>query len=506
MLAATARSGGVTRVQPLSKIRTSPATAIIAGAALATVALRLAYVDAPLTRDEGGDTFIAQAFGQDGPFAYGRYFVDRPPLLLAVYRVGAALDGATGVRIVGVLAALALVAMTTLLARNLGGRRAAPFAAAACAALVCSQATGVLATPSELLAAVPSCLSVLLLVASADGLTDRVWRLFGAGLAAGAALLVKQSFLDALAACAAGLAVAWAVQPKAWRTALVRAQALTAGVATAVAALVVWAVLEHRTAHEVWYAIGGFRLDAAPVLAPGQLSRLSRLGSPLLYSGLLLSLPVALVSFARMRSALAVRAALVVWLLAGIAGVVAGGSYSQAYVIELMPAAAVGFALACAARPRLGVAALAAVLTLALVPTLRGVLHDSADSYGQEARAMGSYVRARALPGQTAYVLYARANVLYYAGLPSPFPYHWALMMRAIPGTRQRLRSLLAGSARPTWIVEQDPPSAYGLDASGRTRRLLAQHYRQVAVVCATPILIARGAKAGPAPPPQTCR
>jgi hypothetical protein len=231
-----------------------------------------------------------------------------------------------------------------------------------------------------------------------------------------------------------------------------------------------------------------------------------RLAGPLLFSGLAVALPLAMIAYARVRAQSGVRAVLAVWLGAGVLGVLLSGSYSPPYVIELMPAAAVGMAITCARHPRLGVGAAAMAAFLALTPTLRGAVHDSADGFAQEARAIGSYVRARALPGQTLYVLYARANVLYYAGLPSPFPYDWALMMRAIPHAGDRLRALLAGPTRPTWIVAQDRPSSYGLDPGAHTAQLLSGHYRVVAHICHKPVLVVRGAAMRPAPHPERCR
>ena len=478
----------------------------LAVAAVLTIALRIAYIDAPLTRDEGGDAFIAQASGSAGPFAYGRYFVDRSPLLLGAYRLGDLLAGPIGIRILGLLAALALVGMTALLAARLAGQAAAAFAAAGCAALLCSQATGVLATPSELLAAAPSCLCMTLLVTSQCELAKSPSRLVAAGAAAAAALLIKQSFADALAAGVAGMGALMAVRPAEWTNTLRRAESFVGGTVVIAAGLVVWAAVEHRTPHAIWYAIGGFRVDAAPVLAQDQLGRLARLETPLLHSGLVLAVPIALMGFARLRGAIEVRTALMTWLVVGALGVLASGSYFPAYLIEVMAASSVGLGVVGAARPRLATMGLAAVAALALLPTVRGISHDSADAYGQQARALGQYVRARALPHQTIYVLYARASILYYAGLPSPFPYHWALMMRTIQGAQPDLRALLAGPDRPTWIVEQDSPSAFGLDRSGATRRLLAERYRKVAVLCSRPILLALGKPSGPPPPrPPRC-
>src|SRR5699024_9968645 len=125
-----------------------------------------------------------QALGAHGSFAYGPYFVDRPPVLLALYRIASLAAGVLGIRILGLLLALGIVAAIVVLATRLAGPRAAPFAAACSVALLCSQATGVVATPSELLAAAPSCLSLLLLVESPDRLATGGRRLAAAGAAA----------------------------------------------------------------------------------------------------------------------------------------------------------------------------------------------------------------------------------------------------------------------------------------------------------------------------------
>jgi hypothetical protein len=79
--------------------------------------------------------------------------------------------------------------------------------------------------------------------------------------------------------------------------------------------------------------------------------------------------------------------------------------------------------------------------------------------------------------------MYAQANVDDYAGLPSPYPYAWSLMVRAKPGAIPQLQRLLGSARRPTWLVEFQPPSRWGLDPRGVTRRLIARNYRVAATV-----------------------
>jgi hypothetical protein len=169
-------------------------------------------------------------------------------------------------------------------------------------------------------------------------------------------------------------------------------------------------------------------------------------------------------------------------------------------VIQLMPVAAIGTALLLSRRPAFGALALCLIAIPAAITTANPGVRDSGDHYESQAVTLGRYVALRAEPGQTAYVMYARVNSLFYTGLPSPFPYHWSLMMRAVPGAAHQLRALLASPRRPVWIIAQDKPRGYGLDPSGATGRLVREHYRVVARVCRKPILLERGKPARAAP------
>jgi hypothetical protein len=352
---------------------------------------------------------------------------------------------------------------------------------------------------------VPSCASVLVLVLALE--RRRLWLFAGAGVLAAAALLVKQSFGDALVAGMVALIAAPLVGVP-WRESLRRAAAFVAGIAVMVIALLVWTGIEGNSVSSVWYAMFGFRLDAVTAVSGAGLEgRLSKLGSLFLTSGLALSGVLAAVGIARLRSvASTVRLALAAWLLAAVIGILLGGSYWPHYLIALVP----GFA-ACAAvllgRHRvlaaLTVAVIAAPVLLNAATTGRS---DSADNSQLTAVALGHYVRDRALPRQTVYVLYAKVNVLYYAaGIPAPFPYNWSLMMEAAPHAEARLRALLASPQRPTWVVKADSTHSFGLDRSGATKALLAKHYRRVTKVCGFPVLLERGAAAAPAPGPALC-
>src|SRR3954467_12421839 len=91
------------------------------GCPLVVGLMRLPWLSAPLGRDEGGIALLAQHWG--GGSLYGDYWLDRPPLLILLFKL-AVLGGADGVRALGMVAALALVIAIVLLARALAGARA----------------------------------------------------------------------------------------------------------------------------------------------------------------------------------------------------------------------------------------------------------------------------------------------------------------------------------------------------------------------------------------------
>src|SRR4051794_15904975 len=70
-------------------------------ASVVVVALRLPWLHVPLGNDEGGLLYIARAWHGHGSFLYGDVFIDRPPLLLLLFRVAAFTGGTASVRTLG---------------------------------------------------------------------------------------------------------------------------------------------------------------------------------------------------------------------------------------------------------------------------------------------------------------------------------------------------------------------------------------------------------------------
>jgi hypothetical protein len=457
---------------------------VLAAALLGTVGLRWLYLGFPLGIDEGGVAFIAKAWGTGHGSLYGAYWLDRPPLLVALYKA-VVHGGPTGIRALGALAALALVTTTTLLTRAVAGERAARVAAVLSAAMASSVALSAVFTPSELLAAVPAVASVGGLVAAHRREQAR-W-LVGAGLLAVAAALIKQSFLDAGFAGAVFL-IASSVRDR--RPRLRWAAAYAGGALIPLVGVAAWLALAHVSPGNLAYALFGFRIHALDALAASNIPLHVRVRSLLLpgaASGLFVVLVIALRGVRTLRGDRVVAVTLAAWLGAGAVGVLGGGSYWPHYLIQLVAPASVLAAAALStyrARGRV-VAALAAI---AILGTVGAVGPARAIQQREGVVAVANFVRAHARPGDTQYVMYARANVGYYTGLPSPYPYAWSLLVRAHPGATTRLRRLLQSPQRPTWIVGWQRPDRWQLDPGGATAHALHTHYRVVARVHGHPI------------------
>jgi hypothetical protein len=464
---------------------------ILGGCLVLLLVLRAPYLTAPLGRDEAGLTYVAGHWSAGhGTFLYGAYWLDRPPLLVGLFKV-AEVGGDHGVRALGALAAAALVVAITLLARAVAGPRAGWIAGLLAAFLAGSVSLGAVYTPGELLAAVPSTLSVLCLVHAHRSRQARFVVAAGA-LAVGAAL-IKQSFLDAGAAGVAFVAVSAAVDRDVrlrWPLAYV------AGAAIPLAVLLVWLAAAGLTIGSFVYTLFGFRLDLLDTLAATNLPlhvRLARLQDPAWASGLVLALGGALLGLWHLRRDRVLVVTFCAWLAAATVGVLGGGSYFMHYLIELVPISCVAAATVLAgARAPIRLVALVVFAVVALNGAYDGLVGAAHHTPHRREFAIGHFIRDRAQPGDTAYVMYARANIVYYTGLRQPYPYLWTMMVRVRPGGRAQLQRLLASNERPTWLVPWQKAGRWKLDPGGITKRLLRRHYRRTATVCGYPILLRR--------------
>jgi hypothetical protein len=476
--------------RPAAARRTAAPVLVLAAAVVLTLALRAPFARLPFGVDEGGLSFIARQWGTGHGSLYGAYWLDRPPLLVALFSV-AARGGELGVRALGALAAAGLVVAARALATGLGGPRAGAVAAVLAAVFASSYALAAVYTPAELLAAVPAAASIACLLAAHRG--GRARGLAAGGMLAVSAALIKQSFLDAGAAGAVCLAASTIREP---RAAVRRVAAYAGGAVVPIAGVGVLLAASHMSASALLYAVFGFRVHALALLAGSGdplPQRVSGLGRPVLGSGMAAALALAPFGLLRLQRDRVVTATVAGWLVAGVAGVLGGGTYWPHYLLQLAVPAAV---LAGVALSRLDRRACAAA-TVAIAAVGIGVTGARAARYRtspprQAELAVARFIHRHDRAGDTQYVLYARANLDYYVGLPSPFPYEWSLMARGVPRATARLDRLLASRRRPTWIVSWQPARAWDLDPHHVIRRALRAGYGRVATVRGHPVYLRR--------------
>ena len=99
---------------PLSRL------VVPAAAAVAAVA-RLPFLHRALAPDEAGFLLVGQQWQPGGTSLYGSYWVDRPPLLVTLFRVASDLGGAVPLRLMGCLATVIVVLGCAHVARTVAG-------------------------------------------------------------------------------------------------------------------------------------------------------------------------------------------------------------------------------------------------------------------------------------------------------------------------------------------------------------------------------------------------
>jgi hypothetical protein len=470
--------------QVASVARQRPWRVVVAMAILTCLLGWLPFVGRPLSPDEGGLLMVARQWAP-GESLYGDYWVDRPPLLIALVAVGDLL-GDSGLRLLGMVAVFASVLLAGLLGRAVspGVPAAALLPAATAAVLLGTPLFGGSVVNAELLG-LPFLLAgmyaAIVSRRAAGARQALLWGMAAGGAGAGA-LMVKQNLLDVFILLLA-LLVTGDLRPRS------RFRAATAVGAALGTAVVVFVALAGAAAlgtgpAELWSAVVSFRGEATSVLlespASGRRFRLMCLallgsGAPLLVGVLLLRI--------RRRAAgppaeLDLRLPVFAVLVWETAAVLMGGSYWLHYLIGLVP----GLVLLAAVsglpdriRGPVGLAyGLAAASTLCVIGWV--ALHPI-DRSEQE---VASWLAATAQPGDTAVVAFGVPSILESAGLESPYPNLWSLPVRVRDPQLHDFRAVLTGPERPTWLVISGVGLwTWGVDPAG-AQPLIKLHYEYV--------------------------
>jgi hypothetical protein len=468
-------------------------------AALA-VAVRLPFVNTPAGADEAGFLQVAHQWAPRGGSLYGHYWVDRPPLLITLFRVADLTGGLTSLRLLGCVAVAVTVLLCGRAAGLVGGTRAASWAALASAAMLVSPFLGSQEVNGELLS-VPFVAAGLAALIQASRTSDRRHALVLSALAGAAgvcALMVKQNIIDVLV-FGAVLLVAGA-RCRTIAGARDKALAAVAGGIVAVGVIAAWTAVHGTSPISVFDAMYPFRLHAAQVVAAGGSQYASGRGVELacafVTSGAALLAAVLVVGTARKRAWDPVVLALTATLAYDAVSIALGGGYWLHYLVEGAVPIAVWTGLVVArgaTTPRLATLLVSAVSLVGLAFT---GLHPSTSS-GQQ---VGAAIARVARPGDTLTTLYGEAQVNLAAGLSSPYQHLWSLPTKTLDPQLTGLDAVLSGPTAPTWLVVSHSVSSWGLDTV-RTQALISTDYHPVAEVDGQTIYLHDGAdRATPAP------
>jgi hypothetical protein len=463
--------------------------------ALVAVLVRLPYLANDPSRDEAGFLLVGQQWHSGGSL-YGNYWVDRPPLLITIFRAAAQLGGLVPLRLIGCLATVLVILGTAHLARRLGGPRAAPWAGLTAAALCVTPLLGGQAVNGELLSA-PFVVAGLIAVLTAIDHPGERRAAVAAGLGGAAlmaSLLVKQNMVDVAVFAAAALLLAWhrgeMTAPRLTRSIL----AAAAGAVACLGVVVLWTMSHGTSVVGVFDAMYPFRIEAGRVMAASNRTaadvRLRALVLCWVVSGGAVIMAVTARALLTRRLRDTAVWALVATMLFDVVSIALGGSYWNHYLIQLVVPMAVLSGLLVAhrlpgARTVLVGVALAAVIALGV---------DLSSTHTTPETWVGQAVREVANPQDTIVTTWGHADVTHASGLTSPYPYLWSLPARTLDPKLTELSTLLAGPSAPTWFVTWRDVGTWGFNGGGAAAgAVLAEHYIPVAQLNDHMIYLHRG-------------
>lgn len=444
--------------------------------------------------DEAGFFLVASDLvehGGDG--LYGHYFVDRPPTLIWLYSIGASTGEVKAMRVLVGALLLVFVAFAWFAVRRLGG--SARWATAVAVAFAISPAVGAETANGEAFA-LPFVMTGLYCVVRSTQLTGRAalpWAA-AAGFLGCLAVTVKQNFADVFVFAIVLLVGLGLRRQRTWGTVLRQLGAGVAGAFVGVALMVGYALTTGAGLSELWLAAVKFRMDADDVLHAGNREGIERRIESLTEHAWL----AGLVPFVIVVAVMAVLWRFKVSALSYAVGaliafeavcIILGGNFWTHYLMGLAP----GLVLAAGAWGRhLPVALVSAYVVISAVVSVPLNLHLHASSGPDRAQQVGEFVRGAGEPGDTATVLYGKADLQWSTGMRSPYRHLWSLPVRVLDPDLEELTGLLESDEAPTWIVMTFALHTWGLDPGRQVDPVVEARYREVWSGCGTKVLLLR--------------
>jgi len=447
------------------------------------VVARLPFLHSALAPDEAGFLLVGQQWRPGGTALYGSYWVDRPPLLVTLFRLASDLGGEVPLRLMGCLATAIVVLGCAHVARTIAGHRAAAWAAAMAAGLCVSPLMGGLAVNGELLAA-PFVVAGLaaMLAAVHERREGRAAVAAGlAGAATVAALLVKQNMADVGVFAAVVFLVGWHRGEVPGRRLRTATASYVAGAVLALAVTAGWTLLHGTSLAGVYDAMYPFRIQAGRLMASAghhrhATARLWALLDSWVVSGGGVVMAVVVWALATRRIGGTVVWALVATVTFDVVSVALGGNYWHHYLIQLVVPIAVLSGLLVARHQPAMRTILVSSLVVAAFSWAGPLTGPGTSTASTDGRAIGAVART----GDTIVTAFGHADLTQASGLRSPYPYLWSLPALTLDPHLTTLDSVLTGPHAPTWFVGLGYLRALG-PAGRTTDRVLHADYHLVA-------------------------
>lgn len=451
--------------------------------ALAGAALRAPFLSAGLLPDEGGYAYVAQRWSR-GARLYDDAWADRPQGLLIAFRLLLNIaEEPWAIRLGAVICGAGITVLLGVIGWQLRGPATGVAAAAIYAIVGVGPRFNGFTFNGELAAALPATAAIAAALAWRSSLRLR-W-LVVAGLAAGSAVLMKQSGFDGLVVAVVIVMLA----TKSWTTRRRPFAVLVGSTAVPAAASVIhgWIVGWNN----YWFAVAGYRFHSSsgrldPV---GLVERAGRffttVDDALRDLGPLVLFALAALVLGRLRGEpIAIAAA---WIGTAMIGFNLGALYWRHYYVQLVPPLTLLAALAVTTLARRVDRAVA--VTFAILPVSLGLIELALTAperrehliahqrQFEDHELLATQLRQRSDPDDTVYVLVSEPDLYFLVDRPSRYPYIWGHPVEEIPGALQRLRALLSSPDRPEWLVVYTPP--HEVDSSGRLETIIGRHYQR---------------------------
>jgi hypothetical protein len=484
----------------------------VAGLAVLAVILRFPSLLWPLMPDESGFTLVARHWHPAAENMYGTYWVDRPPMLIALFKISDWLGGPYGPRVAGCLLAAGMGVAAYRTGHLIGGRTVARWTGVACVALMSQPDFTMWSAKSESLGvpfAMASCMLIVDALYRPPG-RARTLAAFAAGLAGAVALGMKQNLCGpevfGLVAFVLSLRERRFAPGEARRVAAAGA----AGFAVPIAAVVAWALAAGVGLSTVGDMLFGFRGRAFEVILDGDMSaplaRAHEMAQLFLTTGMAVVVVWFVASLPALYRAHRELVPAVGAMLAVDGGSLAlSGGYWASNILPLIPGLTIMLALAASTgRLRFVVSrAVASVLAASCVCLLASYAytHTLGDSGGPTAHYTGVAIADVARPTDTIVAVYDRADIVLASGLTDPYEHLWSLPTRTLDPELTQLKALLRSAAPPTWVVEWSNADSYGLDADGSLEALIEQRYVERPAPCEGSVWLLKGVSRPPFSP-----